>query len=298
MTDMGSESLFSRSARGLVHQVGEIIHVCAIYLGIAVLVTVVVSVTIPSLREQSQQMHAALLAVLRPDALNVATGSFSLGQADFFTDAGLFLTESAATGEGGRTAAPPKRDSGAGSKAGASAATSSVPAFGTEFASLADGLSIPGITGTQAQALRSYIARKYKIAHNVAAILIKIAFSVGKEKQLDPQLLLAVIAIESRYNPFAESHVGAQGLMQVMTKVHKEKFEPFGGDTNAALNPIANIRVGSQILHDCIKRRGSVEAGLSCYVGAVGPGDGGYGEKVLAERRRIALASGIPIARN
>ena len=39
-------------------------------------------------------------------------------------------------------------------------------------------------------------------------------YKVGREKQLDPLLLLAVIAIESRYNPLAESHVGAQGLMR------------------------------------------------------------------------------------
>jgi len=156
-------------------------------------------------------------------------------------------------------------------------------------------LSIPGVSGGQAQALRSYIARKYKIAHNVAGVLIKAAFVVGKEQHLDPQLLLAVIAVESRYNPFAESHIGAQGLMQVMTEVHKDKFKGFAEGTIAALNPVANMRVGSQILYDCIKRRGSVKAGLACYVGAVGPADNGYGAKVLAERRRIALASGIPI---
>src|SRR5690606_26615064 len=106
-----------------------------------------------------------------------------------------------------------------------------------------------------------------------------------------------VIAIESRYNPYAESHVGAQGLMQVMTQVHKDKFEVFTDGPIAALNPIANIRVGVQILYDCIKRRGSIESGLACYVGATGPSDGGYGAKALAERRRIALASGIPVGR-
>src|SRR3546814_1859385 len=60
---------------------------------------------------------------------------------------------------------------------------------------------------------------------SVAGALINTAFVVAKEKKLDPQLVLAVIAIESRYNPYAESHVGAQGLMQVMTSVHKDKFE-------------------------------------------------------------------------
>jgi len=131
--------------------------------------------------------------------------------------------------------------------------------------------------------------------HGVAGVLVKTAFSVGKELNLDPQLLLAVIAIESRYNPYAESHVGAQGLMQVMTDVHKDKFARYGNAADAAINPIVNIRVGSQILADCIKRRGSVQAGLACYVGASGADDNGYGNKVLAERRRIALASGIPL---
>src|SRR3546814_1399130 len=167
--------------------------------------------------------------------------------------------------------------------------------FGRALKASAGGLHSDGISSAQAQALRSYIARKYRIASSVAGVIIETAFQVGREKELDPQLLLAVIAIESRYNPYAESHVGAQGLMQVMTKVHIEKFDPYGEGAAAALNPIANIRVGAQILYDCIKRRGSIKAGLACYVGATGPSDGGYGAKVLAEQRRIALASGIPI---
>lgn len=154
----------------------------------------------------------------------------------------------------------------------------------------------PGLTTAQGQALRAYIARKYRIAENVAASLINTVFEVGAEKDLDPQLLLAIIAIESRYNPFAESHVGAQGLMQVMTSVHKEKFDEFAGKQYAAIDPDANIRVGAQILSDCLQRRGSIRGGLACYVGAVGPSDGGYGARVIAEWRRLALESGIPIS--
>lgn len=154
---------------------------------------------------------------------------------------------------------------------------------------------ISGVSQNQELALRSYIARKYRIASSVAGAIIQTAFNVGREKDIDPQLILAVIAIESRYNPYAESHVGAQGLMQVMTKVHKEKFKEFGEGPLAAVHPLANIKVGTQILYDCIKRRGSIDGGLACYVGATGPSDGGYGNKVKAEWRRIALASGIAI---
>ena len=101
-------------------------------------------------------------------------------------------------------------------------------------------------------------------------------YKVGRDKQLDPLLLLAVIAIESRYNPLAESHVGAQGLMQVMTSVHQDKFDAVGKNP---LDPGANIMVGATILKDCINRRGSVDGGLACYVGATGPDDNGYGAR-------------------
>jgi hypothetical protein len=60
-----------------------------------------------------------------------------------------------------------------------------------------------------------------------------------------------VVAIESNFNPFAQSAVGAQGLMQVMTRVHNQKYEAFGG-TLAAFDPVSNLRVGVQVLRECI----------------------------------------------
>lgn len=266
MVAICSDNMLMRSARGLMHRVGEFVHVCAIYLGIAVLVTAVLSVAVPSLREHGRQLNDALLIALRPDGL----------EEDMSPRSGA--DDDAIYGESG------------------TALNGTIqPNFTNALKASIAGRHVPGITNAQAQALRSYIARKYKIASSVAGALVNTAFVEGRAKNVDPQLILAVIAIESRYNPFAESHVGAQGLMQVMTKVHKEKFETFSDGTVAVLNPLANMRVGVQILHDCIRRRGSVQGGLACYVGAIGPTDGGYGAKVLAERRRIALASGIPI---
>jgi len=156
-----------------------------------------------------------------------------------------------------------------------------------------DRLAITGISAAQFQALRRYLSRKYRVAQNVAGALVQTAYVLGQSQGVDPQLLLAIIAIESRYNPFAESHVGAQGLMQVMPRVHRDKFEALGLDIAAAVEPVPNMIVGTQVYTDCLRRRGSVTGALACYVGATGPGDGGYGTKVLAERRRIARASGI-----
>lgn len=307
MAESVSENRFVYYARGVEHSLGEFVHVSAIYLGIAVLVTLVLSVTVPSLREQSRQMHSALLTALRPDSLSDDMIN-SVGQREdsFFSvvaESALKPSDNSPTAHSASAASaapaatgPPATNGKPSPNKGDAKPDLSTPAdFSNALSTAAGRLSIPGVSGVQAQALRSYIARKYKIAHNVAGVLIKAAFVVGKEQHLDPQLLLAVIAVESRYNPFAESHIGAQGLMQVMTEVHKDKFKGFAEGTTAALNPVANMRVGSQILYDCIKRRGSVKAGLACYVGAAGPEDNGYGAKVLAERRRIALASGIPI---
>jgi soluble lytic murein transglycosylase-like protein len=125
--------------------------------------------------------------------------------------------------------------------------------------------------------------------------IVESTLVVGADLKVHPVLILAVMSVESRFNPYAESGAGAQGLMQVMTRVHTDKFESLGRDSTAAFHPEVNIRVGTQILADCIRRRGSEAAGLKCYVGATGPDDGGYTNKVQAERRRMALAAKIPL---
>jgi soluble lytic murein transglycosylase-like protein len=136
-----------------------------------------------------------------------------------------------------------------------------------------------------------YLARRYRVADEAARMLVTAAFEIGEQRKLDPLLILSVVAIESSLNPFAESAMGAQGLMQVMTRVHLERFEPHGGQL-AALDPIANMKVGSAILHELISRGGSIERGLQLYVGAGNlPDDGGYGAKVLGERARLKLAA-------
>lgn len=136
-----------------------------------------------------------------------------------------------------------------------------------------------------------HISRSYRVAADATAELVKAAYLTGQAVGLDPLLILAVIAVESRFNPYAESVMGAQGLMQVMTRVHRDKYEHFGG-AEAALNPLANIKVGALVLKDCIARGGSLERGLRLYVGAsTADTDGGYGEKVLEQRTRLRQAS-------
>jgi len=139
----------------------------------------------------------------------------------------------------------------------------------------------------QQQWVTSWLAKRYRVASDASNMLVSAAYLTAKEIKLDPLLILSVMAIESGLNPFAESPVGAQGLMQVMSKIHHEKFETLGG-VKAALNPVANIKVGATILKDYVTRGGSVEAGLKLYVGAAAfDNDAGYGSRVLAEYRKL-----------
>lgn len=150
----------------------------------------------------------------------------------------------------------------------------------------------------QQKLVTNWLAKRYRVASDAADMLVSAAYLTARDIKLDPLLILSVIAIESRFNPFAESPMGAQGLMQVMAKVHHDKFQELGG-IKAALNPVANIRVGSQILKEYITRGGSVEAGLKSYVGAADmANDGGYGLKVLSEYqnlKQVAMGKNVSI---
>ena len=149
----------------------------------------------------------------------------------------------------------------------------------------------------QQAAVAQWISRRYRVAPEPISRLVQEAWEMGRRASVDPTLILAVMAVESSFNPFAQSSVGAQGLMQVLTRVHDDKYQGFGG-VHAAFDPVTNLRVGVQILRDYIAHTGSVEGGLRYYVGAANlEGDGGYAERVLAEQSLIKqVASGKPVA--
>lgn len=143
------------------------------------------------------------------------------------------------------------------------------------------------LTAGQRQ-IASYLAKRYRVSPEAVESIVRLAYKVGKEEKVEPTLILAIVGIESSYNPFAASSVGARGLMQIMPKIHKDKFEALSPGDWSPLNPEMNMRVGAKIIREYTRRTGSVSAGLRWYVGAAIHGnDGGYPGKVLALKSKI-----------
>jgi hypothetical protein len=168
---------------------------------------------------------------------------------------------------------------------------------GSDFVgALMPGAVVSGLmlSAEQLQVAR-FFADKYRLPLDQVAEAVANAYFTAREMRVDPLLVVAVISIESGFNARARSQKGAEGLMQVMTSVHEEKFMPFGG-VATAYDPVVNIQVGVGILRDHLLREGSIEGALKAYVGAARrPHDGGYGRRVMREREAIQQALAVPI---
>jgi soluble lytic murein transglycosylase-like protein len=137
------------------------------------------------------------------------------------------------------------------------------------------------------RALSEFLAKRYKVSQAITFDLVTIAHAAGQQIGLDPLLIIAVIAVESRFNPIAESVAGAKGLMQVIPKYHVDKFREFGGERYAVFDPETNILVGTQILKDYLSQTGSLNSALQLYVGASSEEDDPYIGKVMTEKQRL-----------
>jgi len=136
--------------------------------------------------------------------------------------------------------------------------------------------------------LAVHLSRRYGIETDATEVWVRGAYAASERMGIDPVLILAVIAVESNFDPNAESHAGAKGLMQVVPRYHEDKLEEHGG-SSAVFDPTINILVGTRILEQYIRSTGSLKAGLQRYNGAMSDASARYAQKVLAERERLQL---------
>jgi soluble lytic murein transglycosylase-like protein len=136
------------------------------------------------------------------------------------------------------------------------------------------------------QVLVAHLSRRFLIAAAATERMVAAAYRAAREVGLDPLLVLAVISVESRFNPIAESVMGAKGLMQIIPKYHLDKLIPAGGE-DVVFDPEANIRIGARILQEYVHRTGTLEAGLQFYNGAWRDNSAAYAGRVMAERERL-----------
>jgi len=140
------------------------------------------------------------------------------------------------------------------------------------------------------RAVLDHVTHRYRVSAEALGPIFEAAQLTGREMRLDPLLIVAIIGIESGFNPFAESRMGAQGLMQVIPRFHQDKVPPGAGKL-PLFDPVTNVQIGTQVLQEAIRRRGSLMAGLQQFGGAVDDEEQTYAAKVLAEKQRLEQAA-------
>ncbi|WP_150427126.1 transglycosylase SLT domain-containing protein [Dechloromonas sp. CZR5] len=133
-----------------------------------------------------------------------------------------------------------------------------------------------------------YVTRRYKVSTEAVQPIFATAQAIGRELHIDPLLIIAVIGVESGFNPFSQSVFGAQGLMQVVPRFHQDKLPE---ESASFLDPVTNVQIGARVLKESIRRQGGLEEGLQQFGGALGDAGRRYAGKVLAERQRLEQAA-------
>jgi len=121
-----------------------------------------------------------------------------------------------------------------------------------------------------------------------ATTIARWVYVYARKSRLSPELILAVIAVESQFDHFAVSNVGAVGLMQVMPFWKKELGKP---DDNL-LKIETNIRYGCAIIRHYVDRYKTLDRALAAYNGSLGKTK--YPDLVFAKMKKFhAIESGI-----
>jgi len=130
--------------------------------------------------------------------------------------------------------------------------------------------------------IADFYERKYNLERKDLLKIISITVENAQAKKINPFVVLAIISHESNFVANVKNSSGATGLMQIVTQVHHHRFKAYGG-SHSALKPEVNIKIGTEILEECIRKMKSVRGGLRCYAGTVKGNDRGFSDYVLRE---------------
>ena len=150
------------------------------------------------------------------------------------------------------------------------------------------------VMSAQAQKTAQYIASTYHIAREASELIVHEAFKAGAENHVDPFLILAIIAVESHFNPIAESEVGALGLTQTMPEAHPEKIETIQKGQGHILNIADNIQLGTKVIAEYLRKFGNNSVlALQQYNGSLKDKSRVYSTKVLELKAKIVHATSV-----
>ncbi len=148
-------------------------------------------------------------------------------------------------------------------------------------------ISLPRLEATtkedelRAEKLAKYINATYPVREQHAEDIVSIAIENANKHNLEAEMILAIIAVESMYNTNAKSGFGARGLMQVIPKYHPEKLGNIGG-ADGLYEVDKNIHVGTKILAEYLKwDKGNMTKALLRYNGSYSDKSQKYAKKVL-----------------
>lgn len=142
----------------------------------------------------------------------------------------------------------------------------------------------------KATRLSGHIQRRYQVPGHRADRIVWEAVQNGARHQIEPELILAIIAVESTFKERAVSRCGARGLMQVMPGSHPRKMGEIGG-SHELFDPAKNIHIGSRILVSYLDdHSGNLRRALLSYNGSLSS-HSSFPERVMRIYRDLQRAT-------
>lgn len=139
------------------------------------------------------------------------------------------------------------------------------------------------------QRLANYISITYNIPLEKAEKIVYYTFIESYKKELDPNMVLSIISVESMFQQYSKSHAGAVGLTQVMARVHRARISENKVDIWSI---DGNIQIGTDILKDYVGlANGNVKKALQMYNGSSKDTKYRYSNKVMKTMQGFIVAA-------